>query len=245
MAIKAWQTRLLVDGYDFSGDTKGLTLSFAVGSLEANTLQSAAAKRIPGAVDGTLECQGYWDAAGAVDAAFYARLGSETGCVVSVLFDTRAVGNPAYTQRTTWNQQMKVDSPVDNLVTLDSTWQDNTDRGYFVADAKISATGGQTVCDFRRSGDAGRLGGAACDRHHGHGHQRHVHRSVCGRGWLRYAYHARYVYGQCHRRLPADLDRRQCRALRAAELYESRGRHRHHGKRNCGSNRRHRLRGAV
>ena len=147
MPIRAWNTRLLVDGYDFSGDTKGVTLSFAVSSLAANTLQSAAAKRIPGAVDGTLECQGYWDAAGLVDGAFYERLGSETGCVVSVLFDTRAVG-----------QQTKIDSPVDNLVTLDSTWQDNTDRGYCVADALIDATGGQTVVDF---GVAGTLGGWA------------------------------------------------------------------------------------
>jgi hypothetical protein len=157
MPIKAYNTRLLVDEFDFSGDTKGVTLSFAVSTLEANTLQSAAAKRIAGPVDGTLECQGYWAGgdAGLLDNEVYDRLGSETGCVVSVLFDTRAVGNPGYTQRTTWGQQMKIDSPVDNLITLDSTWQDNTDRGYFVADGVVDATGGQTVVDFLAAGTLG------------------------------------------------------------------------------------------
>jgi len=160
MGIKAWNTRLLVDGFDFSGDTKGVTLSFQTSQLDASTLQSSAAKKIPGPTDGTLECQGYWGGGdvGKLDDEINARLGSETPCVVSVLFDTRAVGNPAYTQRTTWAQQMKIDSPIDNLITLDSTWQNVTDRGYCVADATISATGGQTVIDF---GAAGTLGGWA------------------------------------------------------------------------------------
>lgn len=160
MPVRAFETRFLVDGFDFSGDTKGLTLSFQTSQLDASTLQSAAAKKIPGPTDGTIECQGYWDggAAGRLDDEINARLGSETPCVVSVFFDTRAVGNPAYTQRTTWGQQMKIDSPVDNLITLDSTWQHVTDRGYCVADALVDANGGMTVIDF---GAAGTLGGWA------------------------------------------------------------------------------------
>ena len=157
MPIKAYNTRVLVDEFDFSGDTKGVTVSLAVKTLDAPVLQSAAVQLIPGSVQGTVELAGYWNggAAGLPDDEIYTRLGSETDSVVSTCFDTTAVGNPAYTQMTTWGQQMKVDSPIDGLLTLDSTWQDTTNRGYVVAHGTISATGGQTVIDMGAAGTNG------------------------------------------------------------------------------------------
>lgn len=157
MPVKAYETRVLVDEFDFSGDTKGVTASFAVKAIAANTLQSAAAKSIPGQGEGTFELSGYWSggAAGLMDDEISDRLGSDTDSVVTVCFDTTAVGNPAYTQMTTWGQQMKIDNPMDDLIALDSTWTDVTYRGYTVAHGTISATGGQTVIDMGAAGTNG------------------------------------------------------------------------------------------
>lgn len=157
MPVKAYNTRLLVDEFDFSGDTAGLALNLAAEAIEAPALQSAAAQYIGGNAKGTIEQNGYWDggAAGLLDNELYARLGSETPSIVSVLFDTRAVGNPAYVQQTTWASQMNIEAPVDGLLALASKFEDLTSRGYVVAHATISATGGQSVIDFGAAGVAG------------------------------------------------------------------------------------------
>lgn len=156
MPVKAYNTRVLVDGFDFSGDTKGVTVALTVDKIDASSLQSSAAKAIAGNVDGSIELSGYWGGAvGLIDNEVYSRLGSGTDALVSVLLDTTAVGNPAYVQRTTWGQQMKVDGPIDGLLTLDSTWQDNTDRGLSVAHQTINATGALTGIDFAVAGTVG------------------------------------------------------------------------------------------
>lgn len=157
MPVRAFNTRVLVDQFDFSLDTKGVTVSFAVDVLDANSLQVAAKQSIPGPSDGTIEMSSYFkaNAAGTIENELYARLGSTTDCIVCVLLDTTALGNPAYVQRTTWNNQLKIDAPIANVITLDGNWKDTTDRGLSIAHATISATGGQTGVDFGVAGSAG------------------------------------------------------------------------------------------
>lgn len=157
MAVRAFNTRVLVDEFDFSTSAKGVTVTSAVDALEASTLQSEAKQAIPGGSDGTIELSGYYTGpnAGDLEQELYDRLGSEDGCVVSVLLDTTAVGNPAYVQQTTWGNQLKLDGPLADLITLDGKWQDIMDRGLSVAHATVSGTGGQTVIDFGAGGATG------------------------------------------------------------------------------------------
>lgn len=157
MPVKAYNTRLLVDEFDFSADTAGLSLSLAAEAIEAPALQSSAAQYIGGNAKGTIEQNGYWNggAAGLIDDEIYARLGSETPCIVTVAFDTTAVGNPAYVQQSTWASQMNIEAPVDGLLSVANKFEDMISRGYVVAHGTISATGGQTVIDFGAAGADG------------------------------------------------------------------------------------------
>lgn len=157
MPVKAYNTRLLVDQFDMSADTAGLNLSLAAEAIEAPALQASAAQYIGGNAKGTIEQNGYWNggAAGLIDNEIYSRLGTETPCIVSVCFDTTAVGNPAYTQQTTWASQMNIDAPVDGLLAMANKFEDLTSRGLCVAHGTISATGGQTIIDFGTAGTNG------------------------------------------------------------------------------------------
>lgn len=157
MPVRAYNTRVLVDGFDFSQDTKGVTLSFTVAELDASTLQSASRKVIAGADEGTVELSGYYDGpgVGTIEREIQARLGSETPCVVAVLLDTTALGNPAYVQQQTWGKQMKIDAPIDDLLTLDAAWTQITSRGLAVAHQAFAALGAAPVIDFGAAGAAG------------------------------------------------------------------------------------------
>lgn len=157
MPVQAYKTRILIDQFDFSGETSGGSLSLAVPPINTPALQQSAKLMIPGNPGGTLEFSGYWNggAAGLLDNELDARLGSATDCIVSVLLDTSAVGNPAYVQLSTWGQQLKTEWPADGLLAAQATFEDVTSRGLAIAHQTFSATGNGSIIDFGAAGSAG------------------------------------------------------------------------------------------
>lgn len=156
MPVKAYNTRILVDEFDFSGDTKGITLALTKEGLDASVLQTAGAVLVPDLGTGVLDLSGYFGGvgAGALEEELQDRMESEADCIVSALFDTTAVGNPAYVQPTTWGKQLTLDG-ADKLLMVKAQWEDLTERGLVAAHATIAATGDQSVIDFGAAGAAG------------------------------------------------------------------------------------------
>ena len=154
MGIKACNTRVLIDEFDFSGDTQGVTLSLTAAALEANTLQTCARKYIAGMTGGSIEQKGYWlgHEAGDIESEIYDRLGAATPVIVSVLFDTRALGNPAYMMVAAAESKLTTDAPIDGLLTLAATWDGVTQRGLAVAHQTFAGTTAAAGVDFGTPG---------------------------------------------------------------------------------------------
>jgi hypothetical protein len=160
MGIRACNTRILIDEFDFSGDTQGVKLAMTVEALDANTLQTCARKAIAGNPSGSIEQNGYWAGpdAGDIEHELNDRLGTETPVVVSVLFDTRALGNPAYVMPETFASKVMIEAPFENLLTIAATWDGITKRGLAVAHQTFAAAVAATGVDY---GAQGTLGGWA------------------------------------------------------------------------------------
>lgn len=156
MPVKAYNSRILVDQFDFSGDTKGISLAMTKDGIDAATLQAADRVLVPDLSSGVIDLMGYFGGvgAGALEQELQARMESEADCIVSAIFDTTAVGNPAYVQPTTWGKQLTLDG-ADKLLMVKAQWEDLTQRGLVAAHATISATGDQSVIDFGAAGAAG------------------------------------------------------------------------------------------
>jgi hypothetical protein len=157
MPVKSSDTRILIDEFDFSTDTKSVKMTRGVKVITRNALQTPAAISIPGTVSGSIAQNGYWVGvdAGTIEKEIDDRLGTEDPCIVSVIFDTTAQGNPAYTLETAWADQMEVDAPLDDLLTIVANWSGDMRRGLSTVHATVSATGGQGVIDFGAAGTNG------------------------------------------------------------------------------------------
>ncbi len=157
MPVLAYNTRILVDQFDFSGKTKGITLGLSKEAIEAPTLQAADRVLVPdqGGM-GVLDLNGYFGGVGAgeLEQELQARLDSEADCIVSALFDTRAAGNPAYVQPTTWQKQLTLDG-ADKLLTVKGAWEDFTQRGLCMADFYFTGASDGAVIDMGATGAAG------------------------------------------------------------------------------------------
>jgi hypothetical protein len=156
MPVRAFNTRILVDEFDFSGDTKGITLALTKETIDASVLQTGSPVLTPDMSTGVLDLMGYFDGIGAgeLEQELQARMESDADCVVSALFDTSAVGNPAYVQPTTWGRQLSIDGS-DKLLMVKAQWEDLTERGLVAAHATIAATGDESIIDFGAAGVAG------------------------------------------------------------------------------------------
>lgn len=157
MGVLGYNSRVLVDEFDFSDDTKAVKVTRAIKALERKNLQSAAAKLLPGMPTGAIALKGYWvgDGAGTIEKEIEDRLGTTDACIVTAWLDTRTVGTPAYMIQTAWADQMEIDAPLDDLLTLDSNWVGSMRRGYAMCHDTLDATGAQTGVDFAAAGVAG------------------------------------------------------------------------------------------
>lgn len=157
MPVQAWKTRILIDQFDFSGETSGGSLALTVRPIDAPALQQPSMLYVPGAQNGKLEFGGYWNggAAGRLDDELYRRLGSQLPCIVITMLDTSALGNPAYVLRSTWNQQINIEWPAAGLLTAQATFEDVAARGLVVAHQSFTAVGLGPLIDFGAAGTAG------------------------------------------------------------------------------------------
>ena len=158
MTVPARSVRLLIDEFDFSTDSSGLTLTVANGVIDAPSFQMTGVERLPGPVGVSLEHNGYYTGPDVSDlqAELNDRLGTETPVYVAALFDTRALGNPAYVLPATWGAQLTLDTPIDKLLTIAGKWAEQYgQRGYVLLDGAKTATGAGTVVTLPAAGAAG------------------------------------------------------------------------------------------
>ncbi len=160
MAVKACNTKVLVDEFDFSGESSGVVLDGTVNAITYNVLQTCADLVIPTSPALALQHNGYYTGpdAGKLERELYDRLGTSSAVYVAALFGTGGTVVPAYVMDQTWGQQLKLEMPVDGLLTVNGNWPNGNEavhRGYVVYDGTLSATGGQASVDFGAQGTAG------------------------------------------------------------------------------------------
>lgn len=161
MPVKACQTKILVDQFDFSGDTNGVSIEAQVKQIDYAVLQNCQQLRIPGNPSASFEHNGYWSGIGAgkLEAELNTRLGIETQCKAAIVLGTGLAVPVAYVLNSTYNQQLKYMAPVENLLQINGMWPAGNEkmyRGYQVLPpTSISATGAQVGIDFGAAGAAG------------------------------------------------------------------------------------------
>lgn len=161
-AIKGTLARLLVDKFDFSTDTAGLTMTAGNTEGDSTTLQATAMTAEPILPNMKIEHNGYItgvSSAGTLENELNSRLGV-AGSYIATLFGTDVAACPAYVLDGTFGANMKMAAPAAGLMTLDGAWGEGRGghRGYRVFSGVISATGSQTPIDI---GAAGSNGGEA------------------------------------------------------------------------------------
>lgn len=161
MAIPAWQTKILLDGYDFSGQTNGVTIDIPVGVLEYGVLQQGSMSKIPSYPMPSIAHNGFYDGPSSGQLFDYLddKLGSANDVTVGVILGTSETIPVGYVLPTSFGQQLKVGGPYNGLITLNGNWpagQDKLYRGYQVAlGAAVASTGALTHIDFGAAGSAG------------------------------------------------------------------------------------------
>lgn len=148
MGVPARKVRLLIDEFDFSTDTGGVTVQLTDEALDGTGLQMDGALYVPGFPSASIEHKGFYTGpqAGRLEAELDARLGSEAPVTVAVLLDTRRVGNPAYVLEGTWGEQLTPEAPIKDLITLSGKWAAMpVRRGLVLLDGPVTATGAGTV----------------------------------------------------------------------------------------------------
>ena len=158
MGVRALKVRLLVDEFDFSGDSNGVTVALNGEAIDASAFQQDGALYVAGLPSASIEHNGYFTGAGAgeIEQELSDRLGTETPVTVAVLLDTRALGNPAYVLDGTWGQQLTIEMPVKELITLMGKWASMPmRRGYTLLDGAVAATGAGTVVTLPAAGANG------------------------------------------------------------------------------------------
>lgn len=160
MPHKACNARLIIDGYDVSSQSSGMTINLDVPAFEYDVFQTCTTQVEPGTPASTLEHNGYFYGvtAGNLEYELQSRLGSATPMFVAGIPDDTLPVVPAYVIDSTFAASMKIDTPVKELIAIAGKWPtglEPTARGYMVYDGTISATGAKTQVDFGAGGIAG------------------------------------------------------------------------------------------
>lgn len=149
--------KLLIDEFDFSGETNGIKINISRAVLDPTNLESTAMEKIAGLADGSIEHNGFHTGAGAgeIEPELRARFGVAGTAYVGVTMGS--AGDPAFVLPTTWLSQLKTDVPTADLITLSGTWPAaaNLRPGLMVYRGTPSSTGALTSIDFTNAGSAG------------------------------------------------------------------------------------------
>lgn len=150
---------VLVDEFDFRGDTSAIEMSYEVPELDVTNLASAAMEYIAGLRTGRLTQRGYFMGvlADGTEYELRARFGTTTSTVAYL--PDRTAGNPAYVFPGAALVGMPIKADVAGLITLDGEWvsaSGNGRRGKLVCyQTTISATGTGAYIDTGSVGSAG------------------------------------------------------------------------------------------
>ncbi|MCR4303213.1 MAG: hypothetical protein NUV63_03150 [Gallionella sp.] len=169
MAVAAKYTRFLFGdataAFDFSGDSNSLSMALTVAPLQNTGFQATAETYIAGLTTGVISQKGNYSGKGAgyIEQEVNARLDTATAMYVAALFGTNVAGCPGYVTTQSWGQQMTMDMPIADLITLASEWPSSGQmiRGLrltSVATQTVSATGALASVDFGAVGSAGGVG---------------------------------------------------------------------------------------
>lgn len=161
-ASKGTLARLLVDQFDFSGDTSDFTVSLAIGEEDCTVLTSTAAEYTGVLAAISIAQNGYMNninQPGSLEEELYARLGVQ-GSYVAALIGIDNPGCPAYVLENTFGASMEIAAPATGLLTLNGSWGQGKGghRGIRIFDANALATGITAAIDI---GAAGANGGEA------------------------------------------------------------------------------------
>lgn len=163
MPVRGCQTKILIDEWDLSGDSNSVNLTADVAVLDYVTFQNCFQQRLPGLPMSSIAHTGYFSGPGAgeMEEELHARLGSGNDVIVGIILGTALTAPVGYCLRTAFNQQLRLNAPVAELITVDGNWSGNTaeglQRGLQVALATAEDSTGAvgSGADFGAAGSAG------------------------------------------------------------------------------------------
>lgn len=153
MPVKGYATRIIVDGYDFSGVSNEIKINADNQPFEYYVFQQAAAQVLGNIVKGEIEHNGYFNgaAAGTLEKELYSRLGAISTVKVAGVIGTDQAIPVAYVIDSTYNNQLSIKSPVKDLITVMGKWPTLTGqmwRGYQLYQGTVTGTGSQAAIDL-------------------------------------------------------------------------------------------------
>lgn len=160
--IRGCQTKILIDEWDLSGQSNSVNLTADVAVLDYVTFQNCFQQRIPGLPMSAIQHNGYFSGPGAgeMEEELHARLGSGNDVIVGVILGTSLAAPVGYVLPTSFGQQLRINAPVAELITVDGAWAGGSNnqlrRGLQLPlGTAVAATGAQTGIDFGAAGSAG------------------------------------------------------------------------------------------
>ena len=161
MAISARKSKILVDAFDFTGDTSSIEVNTSSSTQDATALGDTGTVEVITTVAGTITQNGYFNGVGAgeLEKELYDRFATGSAHVAA-LFGTDDTDCPAYVLPATQANNLTIAAPVDGVITVNGGWGSGTGikRGIRIYSGTISATGGTTAYDLGAAGSAGGWG---------------------------------------------------------------------------------------
>lgn len=155
MAVLGRDIKILIDQFDFSGASNAASGDWSVPELDNSGFQADALTFEPGLSSGKLTHKGYYDGddAGDLEKELRDRLGTASAVHLGVLLDDTV----AYVSAQAWQQQVKLDMPLNDLITIEGSWPGamNWQRGRVLFDGTLDATGEEAAVDVGAAGSAG------------------------------------------------------------------------------------------
>ena len=159
MPVRAYNTRILIDEFDFSGNSNGIEVNMELPTIDYNVFQTGHTLRIPDSPSVNIAHNGYYNGPNAGDwhTELNSRLGTTTPAYATVVFDTAGTKPVAYTIDSAWTDQLNVNAQTGQLITVNGNWSNSNEFycGFQLFYGTISATGTQTGIDFGAAGTAG------------------------------------------------------------------------------------------
>jgi hypothetical protein len=157
MTAKALDTHILIDEFEVSRQSTGLTVESSVDSEDSTTFQATAAEFTLKLPSPKLSLKGLMTGIGSsyLENELQSRIGTQT-TIVAGLLGTATAACPGYCIPSSAADNMKIDSPVAGLISIEGGFiGSRMYRGIRIFHNTISAVGAQTGVDLGASGSAG------------------------------------------------------------------------------------------